>query len=159
MLQLCNIQNLIIFWHILCNSADLSTALSRNSKWDISEGIMLHLKWQSLSHFGVISAYGNLSSKLRLHPANWSMFSTFKNPRDSIWSQQSTCTENLLDLFQILSFVILSMDLAYRQTLTLLTLKGIYLMIWLLCYKLFENSTYVAFNRNGWWSGSSIYLG
>lgn len=143
MLQLCNVQNLIIFQHILYNSADLSTALSRNSKWNISEGFMLHLRTQSLSHFGEISAYGNPSSKLKLNPANWSMFSTFKNPRDSIWSQQSTCTENLLDLFQILSFVILSMDLAYRQTLTLLTLKGIYLMIWLLHYNLFENSTHM----------------
>lgn len=71
------------------------------------------------------------------------MFSTFENTRDSIWSQQSTCTENSLDLFQILSFVILLMDLAYRQTLTLLTLKGVYLMIWFLCDNLFENNPYM----------------
>lgn len=35
------------------------------------------------------------------------------------------------------------MDLAYRQTLTLLTLKGVYLMIWFLCDNLFENNPYM----------------
>ena len=37
-----------------------------------------------------------------------------------MWSQQSTWVESFVGLFQILSFVILSMDLAYRQTLALL---------------------------------------
>lgn len=103
----------------------------------------MHIGLYSLRCFGEINAYRNLSSKLKLNPANHSMFSTFENTRDSIWSQQSTCTENSLDLFQILSFVILLMDLAYRQTLTLLTLKGVYLMIWFLCDNLFENSPYM----------------
>lgn len=60
-----------------------------------------------------------------------------------MWSQPSACIESLLDLFQILSFVILSMDLACRQTITLLAVKGIYLVIRLLC----DNSPYGIFNR------------
>lgn len=60
-----------------------------------------------------------------------------------MWSQQSACIESLLELFQILSFVILSIDLAGRQTITLLAVKGIYLVIRLLC----DNSPYSIFNR------------
>lgn len=59
-----------------------------------------------------------------------------------MWSQQSAYIESLLDLFQILSFVILSMDLACRQTITLLAVKGIYLVIILLC----DSSLYSIFN-------------
>lgn len=111
--------------------------------------------WRSLNHLDEISDYSHLNSKLELNPTNCSLLSTFKNHRISMWSQQSTCIESLLDLFQILSFVILSMDLACRQTLTLLALKGICLVIRLLC----DNSPQVVFNRNVWWHEISNYLG
>lgn len=85
------------------------------NQWEL----YVRIGWQSLNHLDEISAYEHLSSKLEFNPTNSSTLSSFKNQRNSMWSQQSMCIESLLDLFKILTFVVLSMDLAYRHALTL----------------------------------------
>lgn len=90
--------------------------------------LYVHIGWQNMNSIDEISTYEHLSSKLELNPTNCSMPSTFKYHRNPMWSQQSICIGSLLGLFQILSFAILSLDLAYRQASTLLALKGIYIL-------------------------------